>query len=180
VPVAPAEKRDATPVRGVPVASPTPPAVRQPALGVTIKGAKPSVPSTQQPTPLPSKDTPHATPDALAAFTLPPGIEPGTEEADLESAMHLLRRKQWSEARRTRHALAARNGKEKRYRALLSYARGREAQDANRRDEARTEFARALQLDPDLGPAKAALAQVTDAEPPERPSGGLLSRLFKK
>jgi len=116
----------------------------------------------------------------MAAFTLPPGIEPGTEEADLEIAMHLLRRKQWSEARRTLHALAARNPKEKRHRALLSYARGREAQDANRRDEARTEFVRALQLDPDLGPAKSALAQVSDAEPPERPTGGLLSRLFKK
>jgi len=121
-----------------------------------------------------------ATPDGTPQITLPPGVEPGTEEAELELAMYHLRRKQWTDARKVLHSLAARNSKEKRYRALLSYARGREAQDGNRRDEARTEFARALQLDTELSVAKAALAQVGEEEPPERPSGGLLSRLFKK
>ncbi len=164
--------RNLTPIRGVPIppSSATPPAPRAAPLGVSIKGAKPPPPST----------TAKATPDATPQIELPPGVEPGTEEAELELAMHHLRRKQWTEARKTLHALAARNSKEKKYRALLSYARGREAQDGNRRDEARTEFARALQLDPELSVAKAALAQVGEETPPERPSGGLLSRLFKK
>jgi len=165
--------RSLTPIRGVPIppSSATPPAPRAMPLGVSIKGApKPPPPST----------TAKATPDATPHIELPPGVEPGTEEAELELAMYHLRRKHWTDARKALHALAARNPKEKRYRALLSYARGREAQDGNRRDEARTEFARALQLDPDLQVAKAALAQVAEETPPERPSGGLLSRLFKK
>jgi tetratricopeptide (TPR) repeat protein len=172
VPIAPVDRREATPVRGVPVqSSPTPAAPRSgPALGVSIKGAQKPVATKDKPTPEPAH-----------AFTLPPGVEPGSEEADLEIATHLLRRKNWTEARRTLHALAARAPKEKRYRALLAYARGREAQDIGRHDEARTEFTRALQLDPDLGVAKAALGQVAVADPPpEKPSGGLFSRLFKK
>jgi hypothetical protein len=112
---------------------------------------------------------------------LPPGVLPGSEEADLEIAMFYLRKKQWAEARKLLHALAARVPADKRYRALLAYARGREAQDEGRHDEARAEFNRALQLDPDLGPAKAALQQVAVKDEPDRPpSGGLLSRLFKK
>ena len=108
---------------------------------------------------------------------------PGTtsEQDELESAMTLLRRRQWTEARKILHALAARVPAEKRYRALLSYARGREAQDAGRHDEARTEFNRALTLDPELQIAKGALAQVAEPEPPaDRPTGGLFSKLFKK
>jgi hypothetical protein len=108
---------------------------------------------------------------------------PGTtsEQDELESAMTLLRRKQWTEARKILHALAARVPAEKRYRALLAYARGREAQDSGRHDDARTEFNRALTLDPDLRIAKEALAQVAEPEPSaDRPSGGLFSKFFKK
>jgi tetratricopeptide (TPR) repeat protein len=167
--------RDLTPVRGVPIppSSATPAAPRAAPLGVSIKGA------AKPPAPVVSS-TAKTTPDATPQIELPPGVSPGSEEADLEYAMYYLRRKQWSEARKALHALAARNPKEKKYRALLSYARGREAQDGSRRDEARAEFARALQLDPELSVARVALGQVSDEEPPERPSGGLLSRLFKK
>jgi hypothetical protein len=186
VPIQPtSERREGTPVRGVPIPASQPAAAKPatdpgppkpPALGVTIKpGVGGRVPATATP-----RDVTRPLPDLMAGFTLPSGVVPGTEEADLEVAMHLLRRKNWGEARRTLHALAARNSKEKKYRALLSYARGREAQDAGRHDEARTEFTRALQLDRDLAAAKSALAQITEAEPPEKPSGGLLSRLFKK
>lgn len=165
--------RDLTPVRGVPIppSSSTPAAPRAAPLGVSIKGA------AKPPPPVTAKATP---PDATPHVELPPGVLPGSEEAELEYAMYYLRRKHWSDARKALHALAARYPQEKKYRALLSYARGREAQDDSRRDDARAEFARALQLDPELSVAKAALAQVSDEEPPERPSGGLLSRLFKK
>jgi DnaJ-domain-containing protein 1 len=101
-----------------------------------------------------------------------------SEEAELEQAMELLKRRLWTEAKKAFHALAARDTVNKRYRALLSYARGREAQDEARHDIAREEFTRALQLDPDLNPARVALGQV--AEEPKKPSGGLLSRLLKK
>ncbi|MEZ4368119.1 MAG: tetratricopeptide repeat protein [Kofleriaceae bacterium] len=57
-------------------------------------------------------------------------------------------------------------------------ARGREYQDDGRHDQARAEFQRALELEPDLDAARAALEQL--GEPPKKPSGGFFSRLLKK
>jgi 3-methyladenine DNA glycosylase/8-oxoguanine DNA glycosylase len=42
----------------------------------------------------------------------------------------------------------------------LCYTRGREAQEAGKREEAMMEMQRALQLDPDLGQAKSALEEL--------------------
>ena len=110
-----------------------------------------------------------------------PSLE-SNEEAEFEQAMMHLRRRQWGEARKAFHALAASNTVDKRYRALLSYARGREAQDAGRHDVARAEFTRAVQLDPELNAARTALAEVAPppSEPPEPAGKGLFSRLLKK
>jgi hypothetical protein len=82
------------------------------------------------------------------------------ERAALEQAFALISAKSWSAARQALHALAARVPQSKQYRSLLCYTRGREAQMANRPDEATLEFQRALQLDPDLGPAKDALTEI--------------------
>jgi Tfp pilus assembly protein PilF len=71
-----------------------------------------------------------------------------------------LQRGQWEAARQTLAALAARAPDVPRYRALLSYARGREAQLAHRLDEARVELQDALQIDPELQLAKTALAEL--------------------
>ena len=58
------------------------------------------------------------------------------------------------------HALAVRMPQSKQYRALLCYARGREAHAAGRLDEASREYQQALQLDPDLAMAKQAVAEL--------------------
>ncbi|MCA9678980.1 MAG: tetratricopeptide repeat protein, partial [Myxococcales bacterium] len=93
----------------------------------------------------------------------------------LEAAQDLLRRKLWVDARQAFHELAVSAPGEKSYRAMMHYARGREAQEAGRLDEARAELQRAIALDPDLAVAKRAL----DDLPPE-PKGGLFSKLFRR
>jgi hypothetical protein len=148
----------------------------KPATGSAAEPAKPPTGPSPQPRPA-TGALPRSATGALPQLS--PGVVAGSEEGDLEVAMHHLRRKQWTEARKLLHALAARVPTERSYRALLSYARGRENQDLGRHDDARTEFLRALQLDPELTAAKNALNQVAD-DPPERPSGGLFSRLFRK
>ena len=82
------------------------------------------------------------------------------ERTALEEALRLLSARDWGGARQALHALAARVPQSKPYRALLCYARGREAQVAGKPDDAVLEFQRALQLDPDLAYAKIALAEV--------------------
>ncbi len=82
------------------------------------------------------------------------------ERAALQQALDLLAAKDWTAARQTLHALAARVPQSKPYRALLCYTRGREAQALGRLDDATMELQRALQLDPDLAIAKQALAEL--------------------
>jgi hypothetical protein len=90
----------------------------------------------------------------------PPSAAPRPEERELAGALEQLSRGQWAAARATLSSLAARAPGVPRYRALLSYARGREAQIAQRLDEARVELQAALQIDPDLQLAKTALAEL--------------------
>jgi Tfp pilus assembly protein PilF len=72
----------------------------------------------------------------------------------------LLQRQQWDQARTVLHQLLARDPNAKRVRALLCYARGREAQLERRLDDARVELQEALGLDPDLQLAKTALTEL--------------------
>jgi hypothetical protein len=82
------------------------------------------------------------------------------ENAALIEALGLMEQRNWSAARQSLHALAAKVPQSKQYRALLCYSRGREAQAAGRGDEALLEYQRALQLDPDLGQVKQAVAEL--------------------
>jgi hypothetical protein len=72
----------------------------------------------------------------------------------------MLNERKWADARQALHQLAAKVPQSKNYRALLCYARGREAHAAGKPDEAQLEYQRALQLDPDLDLAKQAIAEL--------------------
>jgi hypothetical protein len=100
------------------------------------------------------------------------------EQAALKEAKGLLARRSWNDARAALHELAAKNPNERTYRALLAYARGRIAQDDGRHPEARTEFERALGLDPGLAVAATALGEVGGTPPGDGSS--FWSRLMKK
>src|SRR5438067_1263047 len=80
------------------------------------------------------------------------------ERAQLQQALDLMKASDYRAAREALHALAARVPQSRQYRALLCFARGREAHVANRFDDAALEYQRALQLDPELTQAKQALA----------------------
>jgi hypothetical protein len=109
---------------------------------------------------LPAQPPPTARPVAGRPTNAPPVGAARPEDRELAGALEQLQRGQWAAARATLSALAARTPNVPRYLALLSYARGREAQLAHRLDEARVELQAALQLDPDLQLAKTALAEL--------------------
>jgi hypothetical protein len=79
---------------------------------------------------------------------------------DEAAVLDLLQRQQWDLARNALHQLSARDPGSKRIRALVCYARGREAQLDRRLDDARVELQEALALDPALQPAKTALTEL--------------------
>lgn len=87
--------------------------------------------------------------------TLPPG-----PERDVASALELLGRGQWDAGRAILQSLAERHPTVPRYRALVCYALGRQAQVEQRLNEARVELDRALQIDPTLQLAKTALGEL--------------------
>jgi hypothetical protein len=91
----------------------------------------------------------------------PPAAGPtGPTPRDEAVAIDLLQRQQWDHARSVLHQLSARDPSSKRIRALMCYARGREAQLDRRVDDARVELQEALDLDPDLQLAKTALTEL--------------------
>jgi hypothetical protein len=81
-------------------------------------------------------------------------------ERELAPILELIAQQQLPAARVALETLCTRQPQNLKYRALLCYARGREAQLAQRIDEARVELQDALQLDPDLQLAKTALAEL--------------------
>jgi len=171
--VTPARKSP-TPALGVPITSrPTP------ALGVAIPRTltpglaragnlpmRPS-PSPQRPG-QPRPANPNKTTDSLDPGTIRYAGSPPTgpnrvvfdEQAAFREAVALLAGESWTQAREALHALAVRLPQSRQYRALLCYARGKEAQAAGKPEDAVLEFQRALQLDPDLTPAKQGLPEV--------------------
>jgi hypothetical protein len=112
-----------------------------PAFGVRV-GARPGTP------PQPSAPSP------------PAPVQQVDERVELQRALDLMTARNWNAARQAMTSLAARVPTSKQYRALLCYTRGREAQAAGKGEEAVMELQRALQFDPELGQAKAALAEV--------------------
>jgi hypothetical protein len=122
----------------------------------SVTPARPSTPGGSRPGTPPS---PQPNPDTVRHAGLPKE-PPFDERAALRESLMLLNEQNWTGARMVLHNLAARVPASKNYRALLGYARGREAQAAGRIDDASLEYQRALQLDPELSLAKAALAEV--------------------
>jgi len=90
-------------------------------------------------------------------------LDPSTTrppQASVTVALDLLANQQWDAARVALNALSAMAPDSQHVRALVCYAAGRQAQVERRLDEARVDLQRALQLDPQLAPAKAALAEL--------------------
>ncbi len=162
-----------TPALGVPTTRPTPafgvaiPRTLTP--GVSRAGSPPVRPAAmpQRPTG-PRPVTPNKPGDSLDPGTLrysgSPPAGPNRpvfdEQAAFKDAVALLAAESWTPARLALHALAVRVPQSRQYRALLCYARGKEAQVAGKLEDAVLEFQRALQLDPDLVPAKQGLSEV--------------------
>jgi hypothetical protein len=146
--------RAQTPPLGTPVTRPTTPVGARPG---TPPVARPTTPSGARPTTPPPPQQYNADTVRHAGVPKEP---PFDERAAHREALILLNDQSWTQARQVLHNLAARVPQSKSYRALLGYARGREAQAVGRVDDAALEYQRALQLDPDLAMAKAALAEV--------------------
>lgn len=97
---------------------------------------------------------------AVAPAAAGPAGPPSSGDHDVAPILALLAQNQFAAARAALEVLAASAPHTTRYRALIAYANGREAQLARRLDEARVELMDALQLDPDLQLAKVALAEL--------------------
>ena len=122
-----------------------PPRTMTPSLGVKLPVTRPSGPQPVSRPPLPGRQT------GSHAVVVP---------ADEATVLELLQRHQWDQARSALHQLSARDPTSKRIRALVCYARGREAQLDRRVDDARVELQDALELDPELQLAKTALTEL--------------------
>jgi hypothetical protein len=85
---------------------------------------------------------------------------PATQDRELAAILELMVQGHFAPARLALETLAARAPDVPRYRALIAYSKGREAQLARRIDEARVELQEALQIDPELALAKSALAEL--------------------
>ncbi len=137
-----------TPPRGVPV-------VQRPA---TPPSTRPSTPNISPPAPAATDPATHR---GTGEWSGVPKTTPAFDErAELQRVLNALAAKNWGQAKLLLSSLAARVPSSKQYRALLAYARGREAQTAGRGEDAVMEFQRALQFDPDLQQAKSAMAEL--------------------
>jgi hypothetical protein len=168
--VQPPTSRGTSPIRAV-----TPPlGIPQQQRPTTPLGARPTTPRPTTPRPSTPPGAPPkpmdynpATIRYSGASPAPPPVRPTVatppfdERHALRESLMMLNERKWADARQALHTLAAKVPQSKHYRALLCYARGREAQVAGKSDEAQLEYQRALQLDPDLDLAKQAIAELT-------------------
>ncbi len=175
--------RSPTPAVGIPIqrAGTPPPESSErrltPPSGIPAQRPLSSPPAPVRPTsPLPAQTRPAMPPNRSEAINPPTirysGVQPAAsssqsiprqsasgEEQELRHAMNLLSSKDYAAARIAFHALAAKVPQNRRYRALVCYARGRETMATGRRDDAVLEFQRALQLDPELEIANEAIRE---------------------
>lgn len=121
---------------------------------------RPAAPSPPATAAKPATTRPVAAPARAPGVARPTGSGPPITARDEAAVLDLLQRQQWDLARSALHQLAARDPSSRRVQALMSYARGREAQLDRRLDDARVELQEALELDPDLQPAKIALGEL--------------------
>jgi hypothetical protein len=89
-----------------------------------------------------------------------PAAAPPSPPRDENAVIDLLQRQQWDQAKTALHQLQACDPSSKRIKALMSYARGREAQLDGRVDDARVELHDAIDMDPGLQLAKTALTEL--------------------
>ncbi|HET9623910.1 MAG TPA: hypothetical protein VFP84_21205 [Kofleriaceae bacterium] len=147
--------------------SPVPPAAR-PATAPGFAMPRTITPTTpsKAPTTVRTIGQPAATPPArppVGSSVRQSGAHPIAQPAAAvseSSVLDLLQRGQWDQARTALHQLLARDPNSRRVRALMAYARGREAQLDRRLDDARVELHDALDLDPSLELAKTALTEL--------------------
>jgi tetratricopeptide (TPR) repeat protein len=124
-------------------------------------GVRPGTPPVPQHAPNSARNVRRpSTPPAERSSTLRPREPEFDEQAALQEARDLLATRNWGSARQALQTLASRVPQSRHYRALLCYARGREAHASGRVDEAALEYQRALQLEPELGLAKQALGEL--------------------
>jgi curved DNA-binding protein CbpA len=106
------------------------------------------------------------------------GVGTGTAERKRDEAFvnakAMLARGAFGDAREAFRLIALTAPHEKKYRAYMHLAWGREHAAAGKPDEARAELQRAIKLAPDLTAAKDALDKLPKS------SGGLFKRLFRK
>jgi hypothetical protein len=153
--------------------------ISQPIPTIQQKG-RPVTPQTATATPIGRPGTPptavaqpvpRPTPQHLVAHRPAPARSPGTsrgsaampvldEKSQIASAFDLIEKQQWDGAKSVLDALTARAPDSRQVRALVCYAEGRRAQVENRIGDARVELNQALMIDPDLAPAKSALAEL--------------------
>jgi tetratricopeptide (TPR) repeat protein len=96
-----------------------------------------------------------------------------------ETAINDLRAGRLEQARDGLRALLAETPTDKQVRMLLHYTLGREHHALGRSEAARSEYERALAIDPRFEPAQKSLALLAPKDP-EDDRGGLLSRWFKR
>jgi hypothetical protein len=146
----------------------TPPATRPgtPPVSTTPAPARPTTPSAPNGRPSTPNLTPPTSPPPDAQTNRGTGSwQPKTtpafdERSELQQVMDALAQKNWGAAKALLNGLAARVQSSSKYRALIAYTRGREAQSAGRGEDAVMEFQRALQIDPELQQAKSALGEL--------------------
>jgi hypothetical protein len=147
---------------------PSAPVVARPAA-TTVRGTPvvsrtmtPTSPTVNKPVAQPARPAPNSRPPASANPLRQSGATPIAQPAPISesSVLDLLQRQQWDQARSALHQMLAREPGSKHVRALMAYARGREAQLDRRLDDARVELHDALDLDPTLELAKTALTEL--------------------
>ena len=134
---------------------------------------------------LPATGTPQ-TPETITPEEMAERVRRLEEDraARFEAAVGELRAGRLDKAREALRALLADTPGDKRVRAYLHYALGREHQAAGRDELARSEYERALAIEPRFEPAQRSMAvlggEADDSQREDQRGGGLLSRWFRR
>ncbi len=151
-PIPTIQQKPTTPMRPITPQSAT-------ATPITRPGTPPTASAQAVPRPTPQNLVAHRGPAARSLGTSR-GAAPVDEKTQIASAFELIEKQQWDSAKSVLEALTARAPDSRQVRALVCYAEGRRAQVENRIGDARVELNQALMIDPDLAPAKSALAEL--------------------
>lgn len=161
----PATRPGVTPASTAPQPRPAAPRPPAPPGGVPIRSRTPSTGNPIRSSTPPMGVRFNAPGTAAAAAAQPPQpprapAAPQPADRELTPILALLDMGQFAACRVALESLVARSPNVPRYRALIAYSKGREAQLARRLDEARVELQEALQIDPGLDLAKTALGEL--------------------